>query len=146
MPAMVQLFRSARSHLAVVLDDFGAMAGIVTFEDVLEEIVGEIREQLDIEKGADLRAPGKLHRRRRPSCPCANCEPRRAGTSNKSPARRPSASGRYRNAERLIARGETIRIRDYEVTTLEVHAWTAPPASRVCARTGVRRGISAAVR
>ncbi|MDR1191836.1 MAG: hemolysin family protein, partial [Verrucomicrobiales bacterium] len=49
--AMVELFRTSRSHLAVVLDENEGMAGLVTFEDVLEEIVGEIRDELDIEKG-----------------------------------------------------------------------------------------------
>ncbi len=92
MHAMVQLFRSARSHLAVVLDDFGAMAGIVTFEDVLEEIVGEIRDELDIEKG-----PIYEHTENSivvdAELPCANSAPRRAGTSSGSPAR-PSANGR----------------------------------------------------
>jgi len=51
LPAMIELFRSSRSHLAVILDADGAMAGIVTFEDALEEIVGEIRDELDIERG-----------------------------------------------------------------------------------------------
>ncbi len=51
LPSMIELFRSSRSHLAVVLNDEGCMAGIVTFEDALEEIVGEIRDELDIEKG-----------------------------------------------------------------------------------------------
>jgi CBS domain containing-hemolysin-like protein len=51
LPSMIELFRSSRSHLAVVLDDNGSLAGIVTLEDVLEEIVGEIRDELDIEKG-----------------------------------------------------------------------------------------------
>lgn len=51
LPSMIELFRSSRSHLAVVLDQEGAMAGVVTFEDALEEIVGEIRDELDIEKG-----------------------------------------------------------------------------------------------
>jgi len=51
MPTMIELFRSSRSHLAVVFDADENMAGIVTFEDVLEEIVGEIRDELDIEKG-----------------------------------------------------------------------------------------------
>ncbi len=51
LPAMIELFRSSRSHLAVVLDADGNTAGLVTFEDVLEEIVGEIRDELDIEKG-----------------------------------------------------------------------------------------------
>jgi len=49
--AMIERFRTARSHLAVVLDDKQALAGIVTFEDVLEEIVGDIRDETDIESG-----------------------------------------------------------------------------------------------
>lgn len=48
---MIEQFRSARSHLAVVLNDNQALVGIVTFEDVLEEIVGDIRDELDIEHG-----------------------------------------------------------------------------------------------
>ncbi len=48
---MIERFRSARSHLAVVLDEKKALAGIVTFEDVLEEIVGDIRDEFDIEHG-----------------------------------------------------------------------------------------------
>ena len=48
---MIERFRSARSHLAVVLDDKQSLAGIVTFEDVLEEIVGDIRDETDIESG-----------------------------------------------------------------------------------------------
>ena len=48
---MIERFRTARSHLAVVLDDRQALAGIVTFEDVLEEIVGDIRDETDIESG-----------------------------------------------------------------------------------------------
>ncbi len=48
---MIERFRASRSHLAVVLDDKKALAGIVTFEDVLEEIVGDIRDEFDIESG-----------------------------------------------------------------------------------------------
>jgi CBS domain containing-hemolysin-like protein len=48
---MIDRFRTARSHLAVVLDDKQALAGIITFEDVLEEIVGDIRDETDIESG-----------------------------------------------------------------------------------------------
>jgi CBS domain containing-hemolysin-like protein len=48
---MIERFRNARSHLAVVLDEKKALAGIVTFEDVLEEIVGDIRDEFDIEQG-----------------------------------------------------------------------------------------------
>ncbi len=48
---LIELFRSSRSHLAVVLNDDGGIAGVLTIEDALEEIVGEIRDELDIEKG-----------------------------------------------------------------------------------------------
>lgn len=51
LPTLLELFRSSRSHLAVVLDADEKMAGIITFEDALEEIVGEIRDELDIERG-----------------------------------------------------------------------------------------------
>ena len=51
LPTMMELFRSSRRHLAVVIETNEAMLGIVTFEDVLEEIVGEIRDELDIERG-----------------------------------------------------------------------------------------------
>jgi CBS domain containing-hemolysin-like protein len=48
---MIEKFRTARSHLAAVFDDAGNLAGIITLEDVLEEIVGDIRDETDIERG-----------------------------------------------------------------------------------------------
>jgi CBS domain containing-hemolysin-like protein len=49
--AMLELFRTSRSHLALVLDDAGHTAGLVSLEDVLEEIVGDIRDEFDIGHG-----------------------------------------------------------------------------------------------
>jgi magnesium and cobalt transporter len=40
-------FRSNRNHLAIVIDEFGKVAGLITIEDVLEEIVGEIEDEFD---------------------------------------------------------------------------------------------------
>jgi CBS domain containing-hemolysin-like protein len=48
---MMDKFRLSRSHLAVVLDAERKLAGLVTFEDVLEEIVGDIRDEFDIGAG-----------------------------------------------------------------------------------------------
>ena len=44
-------FRSNRNHLAIVIDEFGKTAGLITIEDVLEEIVGEIEDEFDDKDG-----------------------------------------------------------------------------------------------
>ncbi|MCC6243123.1 MAG: CBS domain-containing protein, partial [Gemmatimonadaceae bacterium] len=47
---LLREFRGSRRHIAVVADEYGGTAGLVTIEDVLEELVGEIRDEYDVEE------------------------------------------------------------------------------------------------
>lgn len=54
---LLQTFRQKREHLAIVVDEYGGVEGIVTLEDVVEEIVGEIHDEYDSEE-VDFRQLG----------------------------------------------------------------------------------------
>ena len=49
---LLREFRVNHNHLAVVIDEFGRVAGLITIEDVLEQIVGEIEDEFDVEEDA----------------------------------------------------------------------------------------------
>ncbi|MCM0028942.1 MAG: CBS domain-containing protein [Polynucleobacter sp.] len=53
LSVLLRDFRANRNHLAIVVDEYSNVAGIVTIEDVLEQIVGDIEDEHDIDEDAD---------------------------------------------------------------------------------------------
>jgi magnesium and cobalt transporter len=53
LSVLLRDFKDNRNHLAIVVDEYGGVAGIITIEDVLEQIVGDIEDEHDIDEEAD---------------------------------------------------------------------------------------------
>lgn len=118
--SMLELFRSSRSHLAVVLGDNGLMAGIVSFEDVLEEIVGDIRDEFDIERGPVFEhTPQSITVSGMFSMGELRAE---TGWNFDWMPRETVAAWVERNRTRPLKRGESFTLGEYRITAVDVSA------------------------
>jgi CBS domain containing-hemolysin-like protein len=59
LDSLVQKFRTRKNHMAVVVDEHGGVSGLITLEDVLEELVGEIADETDIEEEPLIQVTGE---------------------------------------------------------------------------------------
>ncbi|MFO1401376.1 MAG: transporter associated domain-containing protein [Steroidobacteraceae bacterium] len=56
---LLREFRGKRNHMAIVVDEYGGVAGLVTIEDVIEQIVGDIDDEFDVEEDQGIRREGE---------------------------------------------------------------------------------------
>lgn len=54
-------FRANRNHMAIVVDEYGEVAGFVTLEDIIEQIIGDIEDEFDIDEEAYIKTHGDAH-------------------------------------------------------------------------------------
>ena len=117
---MIERFRHSRSHLAVVLDEKKGLAGIITFEDVLEEIVGDIRDEFDIESGP-------IHDRGAHSITVSGTLTMRelqaeTGWPFEWAPRETVAAWTHRHLGRVPKRDDKLAVGEYRLTVLEANA------------------------
>src|SRR5574344_596874 len=55
MDSLVREFKKCQGQMAIVIDEFGGTSGLITLEDVLEEIFGEVQDEFDTEEEVDIK-------------------------------------------------------------------------------------------
>lgn len=61
LDSLLSEFRSNRNHMAIVVDEYGEVSGFVTIEDIIEQIIGDIEDEFDIDEDAYIKVHGDHH-------------------------------------------------------------------------------------
>lgn len=61
LDALLNDFKTNRNHMAIVVDEYGSVSGFVTLEDIIEQIIGDIADEFDIDEEAYVKAHGEAH-------------------------------------------------------------------------------------
>jgi magnesium and cobalt transporter len=132
---LLKEFRRNRNHMAIVVDEYGGVSGLVTIEDALEEIVGEIDDEFDVEDDQNIRKESERQFVVRGGTPIADFN-EYFGTSLSEEEFDTVAGLVMKQFGRLPRRGETIIISDLEFRVLRadrrrVEAFKVIPPSDV---------------
>jgi magnesium and cobalt transporter len=107
---LLREFRASRNHMAIVIDEYGGVAGLVTIEDVLEQIVGDIEDEYDFDEASDniLPEPGGRYRVKA----LTQIDDFNAAFDSKLPDEAADTIGGFLIAQlgRLPKRGETVQL------------------------------------
>ncbi len=61
LDSLLHDFRSHRNHMAIVVDEYGSILGFVTLEDIIEQIIGDIEDEFDIDEEANIKTHANGH-------------------------------------------------------------------------------------
>lgn len=118
---VMEQMRQRRMHLAIVVDEYGQMVGVVSLEDLLEEITGEIRDETDTTAEAhEIRKPREGYWEADGLAPIADVE-RAIGTTLEHDADTHTLSGLFMNTlARLPVKGDTLEVSGCRLTVLSI--------------------------
>lgn len=61
LDSLLSEFRTNKNHMAIVVDEYGGVAGFITIEDIIEQIIGDIEDEFDIDEDAFIKKHGDHH-------------------------------------------------------------------------------------